>query len=273
MNKKLLNALRLGLLILVVMLLLAIPSLAAVGPTQPALPGTEAGDTIPGGPGTSDPNINISLNGEGSDVVRILLLLTVLSVLPSVLLMMTCFTRIVIVFSLLRNAMSLQQTPPNQVMVGLSLFLTLFIMRPVISDINENAYIPYSQGEISATEFIEEASSPLRDFMLKQTKREDLNLFLTVSGAESWPESVDAYSMAVVIPAFIVSEIKRAFTIGFLIYIPFLIIDMVVASALMSMGMMMLPPATISMPFKLMLFVMVDGWGLMVKTLISTYNL
>lgn len=247
--------------------------LAAMLAALLCIPALAAGDTGPigGGPGSVDPNINITINGEGSDAVRIILLMTVLSLLPSILVMMTCFTRIIIVFSLMRNAMGLQQVPPNQVLIGLALFLSLFIMNPVIAQINENAYKPYSEGQISSSEFLEEAKVPLREFMLRQTKNEDINMFLNMAG-RSRPETIEDYTMDIVVPAFITSEIKRAFTIGFMLYIPFLVIDMVVASALMSMGMMMLPPVTISMPFKLMLFVLVDGWGLLIRTLVSTYH-
>ena len=252
-------------LLLVVAMLITVPAVASVGE------GALIGDPASGGTGSTDPNISISLNGEGSDAVNIILLMTVLTLLPSILIMMTCFTRIIIVFSLLRNALGLQQTPPNQVLIGLALFLSLFIMNPVITDINENAYKPYSEGTITSTQFLETAKVPIRDFMLKQTKTDDINMFLNISNHPR-PETVEDYTMDVVIPAFITSELKRAFTIGFLLFIPFLIIDMVVSSALMSMGMMMLPPVTVSMPFKLMLFVVVDGWGLLIKMLVSTYN-
>ncbi len=268
MKKKLLKAVLLLALVAIVAMLLTGPAFAAlpVGPITP-----DFGTGAPGGAGSNDPNINISINGEGSDAVRIIVLMTMLTVLPSILLMMTCFTRIIIVFSLLRNAMGLQQTPPNQVLIGLALFLSLFIMNPVISQVNETAYKPYSDGQISTQQFLDTAKVPIRDFMLKQTKREDINLFLNLSNTPR-PQTIDDYPMTVVIPAFITSELKVAFTIGFLIFIPFLIIDMVVSSALMSMGMMMLPPITISLPFKLMLFVLVDGWGLLIRTLVSTYN-
>lgn len=263
-----------GVVLLAVLLavLLSLPASAAVD----IIPPQESSlleDAVPGGgPGSSDPNISININGEGSDSVKILLLLTILTVLPSILIMMTSFTRIIIVFSLLRNAMGLQQTPPNQVLIGLALFLSLFIMQPVLTEINQNAYEPFSEGQISSEEFLERAKDPLREFMLKQTKTEDINLFLNLAGKEK-PANSTGYTMDIVVPAFITSEIKRAFTIGFFLFIPFLIIDMVVSSALMSMGMMMLPPVTVSMPFKLMLFVLVDGWGLLIKTLVSTYNL
>jgi len=235
---------------------------------DPLFPGEQS---VPGGPGSNDPNINITINGEGSDVVRIVVLFTVLSVLPSVLLMMTSFTRIIIVFSMLRNAMGTQQTPPNQVLVGLALALTLFIMNPVITAVYENAYRPYADGTITTEQFLQEASDPLRDFMLRQTRVDDIDLFQGLSG-EPMPTNPEDFSMAVVIPAFITSEIRAAFTIAFLVYIPFLVIDMVVASSLMSMGMMMLPPIMISLPFKIMLFVLVDGWALLIRTLVATYN-
>ena len=260
-------------LLLLVIVFAAFLSISASAAIEGLLPGALEDPNAPGGgPGSVDPNINIQINGDGSDTVRIVLLLTILTVLPSILLMMTCFTRIVIVFSLMRNALGLQQTPPNQVVIGLALFLTFFIMNPIITDLNENAYQPFSEGEISSTEFLDRAKVPLRDFMLKQTKNDDINLFLSLADKPR-PEVIDDYTMDVVVSAFITSEIKRAFTIGFFIFIPFLLIDMVVASALMSMGMMMLPPAMISLPFKILLFVMVDGWGLLIRTLVASYNM
>jgi flagellar biosynthetic protein FliP len=241
-------------------------------PAAPQVAGGGANVEVGGGPGSQDPNINVSINSSGSDTVRIVVLMTVLTVLPSILLMMTCFTRIIIVFSLMRQAMGLQQTPPNQVLIGMALFLTFFIMNPIITDINENAYQPYSDGAISATEFIDRAKVPLRQFMYDQiTDQSHIDLFLNLADKER-PESIDELTMDVVVPAFITSEVKRAFTVGFLLFIPFLLIDMVVASALMSMGMMMLPPVTVSMPFKLMLFILVDGWGFLIRTLVATYN-
>lgn len=224
----------------------------------------------------SDPGISIQINGaeteqERIEALDILLLLTIIALLPSILIMMTSFTRIIIVLSLLRNAMGLQQTPPNQVLIGLALFLSLFIMSPVISSIEQVAYTPYVEGSITQEEAIEKASVPLKEFMLKQTYRTDLNLFRTLAEQER-PDSYEELSMTVVIPAFITSELKRGFTMGFFLYIPFLVIDMVVASTLMSMGMIMLSPVTISMPFKILLFVLVDGWGMTVKTLIASFN-
>lgn len=222
------------------------------------------------------PSISVNLGGEGaggsdSNSLQILFLITILSLLPSILIMMTSFTRIIIVLSFVRNALGLQQTPPNQILVGLALLLSLFIMSPVIDEININAYVPYTNGEITQKEALDKAIVPLRSFMLKQTKNEDLKLFLSLSKDES-VQTIDNVKTNVVIAAFITSEMKRAFTMGFLIFIPFLIIDMVVASVLMSMGMMMLPPVMISLPFKIMLFVLVDGWGLIVKTLVLSFH-
>lgn len=214
--------------------------------------------------------INIAFNGDNTDVVNIIILLTIMTLIPSILLMMTCFTRIVIVFSFIRNALGLQQTPPNQVLIGIALFVSLFVMSPVIKQVNEVAYKPYSDGQIQTREFVDRASVPIKDFMLRQTKTEDLSLFMNLSGREM-PEDTMELGLDVCIPAFVTSELKRAFTMGFLIFIPFLVIDMIVSSTLMSMGMMMLPPVTISLPFKIMLFVLVDGWGLIIKTLVMTY--
>lgn len=216
--------------------------------------------------------VDININGNGASTLEIIEMLTVLALLPSILIMTTCFTRIVIVLSFLRNALGLQQTPPNQVLVGISLFLTLFVMSPVISKINTDAYQPYKAEQITQEEFLKKASVPMKEFMLKNTKKEDLNLFVGLSKTDS-STPVDQMPITVVIPAFMTSELKRAFIIGFLIYIPFLIIDMIVSSTLMSMGMIMLPPAMVSMPFKLLLFVLVNGWDLLFKTLATGFNL
>lgn len=217
--------------------------------------------------------MDIVINGGGSDVVKIIIILTLISVAPFMLLMMTCFARIVIVLSFLRNALGLQQTPPNQVLIGLALFITFFIMSPVLSQINETALKPYNDGIIETQEFIDSASIPLKEFMLKQTTASEVELFKSLSSDKNI-ENVKALDLPlhIVVPAFITSELKRAFLIGFLLFIPFLIIDMIVASTLMSMGMIMLPPVMISLPFKIMLFVVVDGWGLLIKTLVMTYN-
>jgi len=215
-------------------------------------------------------NLVRTLFGESTETVDIIILLTILTLLPSILIMLTGFTRIIIVLSFVRNALGMQQTPPNQVLVGLALFLTLFVMRPVFTDIYQNAYVPYTEGVITQEEFITAAMSPTRDFMLKQTRRNDLDFFTGLAQADSG-DYADTPN-TVLIPAFLISEIKQAFQMGFFIYLPFVVIDMVVSSTLMAMGMMMLPPAMISLPFKVLLFVMVDGWQLIIGTLMRSFN-
>ncbi len=219
----------------------------------------------------------LDLNNN-TDTVDLVLLITILSIAPSLLIMLTCFTRLIISFSLLRNAMSLQTTPPNQVLVGLALFLTLFIMQPVFSEMNEVAYVPYKSGQLTTVEAIQEASVPLKKWMLKNTEDDSMAFFINLTDSAAELESADdaefveKVPFTTVVPAFIMSELKTGFEIGFMLYVPFLIIDVIVSSVLMSMGMMMLPPATISMPFKLMLFVLVDGWSLLIGSLISGFN-
>ncbi|MDP3033312.1 MAG: flagellar type III secretion system pore protein FliP [Rhodocyclaceae bacterium] len=203
--------------------------------------------------------------------IQTLLLLTGLSFLPAMLLMMTSFTRIIIVFSLLRHAMGTQTSPPNQVLVGLALFLTFFIMAPVGEKIYADAYLPLSENRITFTQALERGAVPLRAFMLKQTRDADLALFTKISQSPA-PANVDEVPLRVLIPAFVTSELKTAFQIGFIIFIPFLIIDMVVASVLMSMGMMMMSPVMIALPFKIMLFVLVDGWQLVIGSLVTTFG-
>jgi flagellar biosynthetic protein FliP len=202
--------------------------------------------------------------------LQLLLLMSVLTVLPSVILMMTSFTRIIIVLSILRQALGLQQTPPNQVLVGLSLFLTLFVMQPVVSTINRTAIEPYSRKAITADEAIARSGKPLHGFMIAQTRKADLAMFADIAKARKFtsPETVP---FTILLPAFATSELKTAFQIGFLIFLPFLIIDLIVASALMSLGMMMLSPTIVSMPFKLLLFVLVDGWALTMGSLASSF--
>ncbi|MDH5762454.1 MAG: flagellar type III secretion system pore protein FliP [Nitrospinota bacterium] len=206
-----------------------------------------------------------------STALQIMFLLTVLTLAPSILILMTSFSRFVIVLSFLRQAMGTQQTPPTQVLIGLALFLTFFVMSPVLTEINEKALQPYLNEEITQGKALEIAQTPIKSFMLKQTREKDLSLFVNMTDGEK-PETVDDVQMQSVIPAFVISELKTAFQIGFLIYIPFLILDMVVASILLSMGMMMLPPVLISLPFKLMLFVMVDGWHLTVGSLVRSFT-
>ena len=222
------------------------------------------------------PNVSLTLGGANSPqglatAIQIILLLTVLTLAPAILLMMTSFTRLIVVFSLLRQALGVQQAPPNQVLVGLALFLTFFIMSPALTNINETALKPYMQGTISQEAAFTGAIKPLRDFMLKNTREKDMELFLRLSKAET-PKTKEEIPTLALIPAFVTSELKTAFQIGFLIYLPFLVIDMVVASVLMSMGMMMLPPVMVSMPFKLMLFVLVDGWYLLVGSLVQSFG-
>jgi flagellar biosynthetic protein FliP len=212
------------------------------------------------------------LTGSRSETVKLFLLITVLAILPSILIMLTCFPRIIIVLSLIRNGLGLQNMPPNQVLIGLALFLTLFVMSPVINEINEEAYQPYVQEQITEEEALDRAMVPVREFMLKQTYEKDLSYFVSISGNAEEIQAPDDIPNTVLIPAFMTSEIKRGFQIGFFLYIPFLVIDMVVASVLMSMGMMMLPPTVISLPFKLLLFVLVDGWMLTVKTLVGSFG-
>lgn len=205
-----------------------------------------------------------------STSVKLILLFTVLALAPSILILMTSFTRIVVVFSFVRSALATQQMPPNQVLIGLALFLTFFVMAPVFSEVNEKALTPLFNEEINLEEAYERASIPLKEFMSKHTRQKDLELFLRYSKAER-PKSVEDIPLTTLVPAFAISELKTAFQIGFMIFVPFLVIDMVVASVLMSMGMLMLPPVMISFPFKILLFVLVDGWHLVVASLLETF--
>jgi len=208
---------------------------------------------------------------EVATSIQILLLLTILSLAPSILIMMTSFTRIIIVLSFLRNALGTQQVPPNQVLIGLALFLTLFTMSPVIKEINETALQPYTRGEITQQAALDNSAQIIKTYMLKQFRDEkDLALFVSLAGIET-PVRPEQLPLTVVIPAFLINELTIAFKMGFLLYIPFLIIDMVVSSTLMSMGMMMLPPVMISLPFKILLFIMVGGWNLVTRTVIDSF--
>ncbi|HJB80908.1 flagellar type III secretion system pore protein FliP [uncultured Flavonifractor sp.] len=217
----------------------------------------------------------INVNGENVQTLQILFMTTMLTLLPSMVVMMTSFTRYIISFSFLRSAMGLQQNPPNMVLVGIALFLTLFTMSPVISQIQTTAYEPYVAEEISQDEFFRRAEIPLKEFMARNTDQSALDLFCDIAGIESpdvQQQGVEELSLRVLVPAFMTSELKKAFLIGFYLYIPFLLIDVVVSSALMSMGMIMLPPSMISMPFKLLLFITLDGWQLLFSTLIQGFN-
>lgn len=223
---------------------------------------------------TGLPLINIT-EGAGGDTqysltLQVLLLMSALTLLPSLLIMMTSFIRVIIVLSLLRQALGTAQTPPNQVLVGLALFLSLYIMSPVLTDIYDNALTPLMDEQITQSQAIENATVPLRNFMLNQTREDDINVFMEMSDVPL-NTSYEEINLSVLIPAFMTSELKTAFTIGFLIYIPFVIIDLVVASVLMSMGMMMLSPMMISMPFKLMLFVLADGWLLIMQSITTSF--
>lgn len=218
----------------------------------------------------------INVNGENVQALEILFLTTMITLLPSLLVMMTSFTRYIISFSFLRSAIGTQQTPPNMVLVGMALFLTLFTMAPVVTQIQTEAYEPYKQEEISQEEFLDRAQVPLKEFMLRNTKTSTLNMFCDLAKVEL-PENVNMEEamnlpLRVVVPSFMTCELQRAFEIGLLLYIPFMLIDIVVSSTLMSMGMIMLPPSMISMPFKLLLFVTVNGWELLFSSLVQSFK-
>ena len=219
-------------------------------------------------------NVRLEDSQEPQDYVfslQLLFILTILTLAPSILIMMTSFTRIIIVLSFIRNALGLQQTPPNQVIIGLALFLTFFIMAPIGAQINGESIQPFLKEEINQETALERAMEPIREFMFRQTRDKDLSLFLNIKKTDG-VDSLEDVPSHVLIPAFVISELKTAFQIGFVIYIPFLVIDMIVASTLMSMGMMMLPPVIISLPFKILLFVLVDGWNLIVKSVILGFK-
>ncbi len=234
--------------------------LCLIAPSVFAAPGVEALTVTPGEGGEQTYTLSI----------QVLLLMTALSMLPAALILMTSFTRIIIVLSILRQALGTAQTPSNQVLLGLALFLTFFIMSPVLSEVYETALRPYLADEMTAQAALDAAQIPLREFMLAQTRDDDLALFARISGQEEFQGEADV-PFTLLMPAFATSELKTAFQIGFLLFIPFLVIDLVVASVLMSMGMMMLSPLIISLPFKIMLFVLVDGWALVLGTLATSF--
>lgn len=239
--------------------------------TLALMSGTAAAATGPGLPGVS---LSISPTAGPSDVVgavQIVVLLTVLSLAPAILIMMTAFTRIIVVLSFVRSALSLQSSPPNQVLIGLALFLTLFVMTPTLTAVNTNAIQPYLHGRISQTQALTAAELPFKQFMAKQTRISDVELFLQYDHQKA-PKTLSALPLTTLVPAFAISELKTAFQIGFMIYLPFLIIDLVVSTTLMSMGMLFLPPVLVSLPFKLLLFVIVDGWYLVVKSLLAGFH-
>jgi flagellar biosynthetic protein FliP len=227
-------------------------------------------------PGSTIPGVSLNIGGTGSvnDTsmsIKLLILLTVLSVAPSILLLMTSFTRIAIVLSFVRNALGTQQMPPNQVIMGLSLLLTFFIMGPTFQTVNNQALQPFMDGKISQSEAMTKASVPLKEFMAKQTRESDLKLFLDYSHVKNI-KTINDIPMTSLVPAFAISELKTAFQMGFLIFIPFVIIDMIVSSILMAMGMMMVPPSLISLPFKILLFILVDGWHLVIQSLFVSFK-
>jgi len=272
------RALAACLLILVAWLLAgATPALATT--TTTTAPARTAAATAPAaaapaGGTEAKASINLDLGGVGgkpSQSLMIIVLITLLSVAPALLIMLTSFTRIVIVLSLTRNALGLHTIPPNQVIVGLAMFLSFFVMSPTFSDINKDAVQPLLKGEKTQSQAYQSAVTPLRAFMLKQTRKGELAMFSAAANNGKRPDKPEDVGLAALIPAFILSELKTAFIIGFVVFIPFLVIDIVVSSSLMSMGMMMLPPVFVSLPFKLLLFVMVDGWGLIVRSLLKSF--
>ena len=235
--------------------------------------GTESGIDINGTVGNVDFSIT-SGNGEDGSLattLQMLFILTIISLAPSILILVTSFTRILVVLHFVRSALGTQTTPPNQILIGLALFLTLFIMSPTLSRINTEAIKPLSAGEITGEQAIDAAVEPLREFMFAETRNQELALFVDIAGIET-VNTADDIPTWVLVPAFIISELRAAFIIGFLIYIPFILIDMVVSSTLMAMGMMMLPPTTISMPFKILLFIMADGWTLIIESVLRTFK-
>jgi len=222
------------------------------------------------------PGVNVNVGTSSSPkavsgTLQIIFLLTILSIAPAILILMTCFTRVIVVLSFVRSALSLQQSPPNQVLIGLAMFITFFVMQPTLQTANHDALQPYLKGQISQSVALSRAETPFKLFMARETRNQDLQLFLQYRHMER-PKAVADIPMTALVPAYTISELKTAFQMGFMIYLPFLIIDLVVSTTLMSMGMMMLPPVVISLPFKILLFVMVDGWYLVVKSLLAGYS-
>ena len=248
-------------LIFIALLALTLPAIAQAPAASPAASSMPISITIGNG----------GEQGNVSSAIQILFVMTLLTLAPSIMMLMTSFTRLVIVLGFVRSALGVQGAPSNQIIVGLSLFLTIFIMSPIAARINSEALKPYMAKQIGTDVALERASAPLRQFMLKQTRQSELDFFLGISGAG--PTKIEEVPMRVAIPAFVVSELRTAFQMGFLVFIPFLIIDFLVASTLMSMGMMMMPPTMISLPFKLLLFVLVDGWHLVIRSLVESFGI
>ncbi len=250
-----------------------ITPIAPVPVTTPA-PTPSIGPAAPSGPSQPTGGVSLSINGPNgkpSSSIVIILAITLLSVAPALLLMCTSFTKIIVVLGLTRNALGLTNVPPNQVLAGLALFLSLFVMGPVLSQVNEKGIQPYLNGKLTQQQAFDVGIKPLREFMLDHTRNEELAL-MTKAAKRDLPKDRADVPLTTLVPAFVLSELKSAFIIGFVIFIPFLVIDIVISSSLMSMGMMMLPPVVISLPFKLLLFVLIDGWGLVVTSLISSYH-
>ncbi|WP_433298513.1 flagellar type III secretion system pore protein FliP [Actinoplanes sp. CA-030573] len=263
--------------------LVLLPAAASAEPRPAPAAVVALPDRVPEAPGPTapvaptKPSINLNINGTNPDGSRpatslvIMMGLTVLSVAPALLLLCTSFTKIFMVLGITRNALGLTSMPPNQVIAGLALFLTLFIMGPTISSMNQQGVQPYLKGDKTQSQAFHDGVKPLRDFMWKTTREDEVALMIKLSGAEK-PKNKDSVELTTLIPAFILSELRAAFIIGFVIFIPFLLIDMVVSASLMSLGMMMLPPVTVSLPFKLLLFVLVNGWGLILTALVASYR-
>ena len=268
---------------LVTIPLLAAPAAAAPGPAlqagavvamTPQVPDGPEGPRAPDGPGGGDSSVTIDLDGltdKPGTPITVILALSLISLLPAILLTCTSFTKVLVVLGLTRNALGLQGIPPNQVLAGLALFLSLFIMAPVLSEMNDTGVQPYLDGDKTATAAYTDGVEPLRDFMLDQTGDDELRLLTNVADRDLPDDRADV-SMSTLVPAFVLSELKQAFIIGFIIFIPFLVIDIVISGALMALGMMMMPPVMVSLPFKLLLFVLVDGWGLVITSVVSSYQ-
>ena len=253
-------------------LVLSAAPAAAAGPLAAVTGVPLAGPTTPTGPTTpAGGDISVSVPGQPSQVVGIILLVTILGIAPAVLLLCTSFTKIVVVLSLTRSALGTPSIPPNQVLVGLALFLSLFVMGPTLDQINTVALRPFTAGDKTATQAYRDGTEPLRDFMLKHTRDEELAL-MTKTAGRPLPRTRDDVDMRTLVPSFVLSELRGAFIIGFVVFVPFLVVDIVVSAVLMSLGMVMLPPSLISLPFKLLLFVLVDGWSLIVTTLVGSYR-
>jgi flagellar biosynthesis protein FliP len=256
------------LLLLAVLCTVAVLAIAGIASAAPSGPSAPAQPTAPS---VDDGTVSINVGGGGGSAITLILAITVLSIAPSVLLLCTSFTKIIVVLALTRNALGLPSSPPNQVLTGIALFLTLFVMGPVFGEINDVAVQPYMDGTMSVSQAYDAGVVPLREFLLANTREDEFKLMIGLSGEEQ-PNDVSDVSMTTLVPAFVISELKSAFIIGLVVFIPFLVLDMLVSAALMAMGMMMVPPTVVSLPFKLLLFVVVDGWSLITTALVGSYG-